>query len=104
MSVLRRTIAVAAFCAFTLSACSSGADTTAPAPTSVPPALAFADAPEAAATGTGLWSAVETNSALATCLANAVGGSPDAIDALRVEVDALGDARHAIIADCLTGA
>jgi len=105
---LRRLLALAAFFAFFLGACSGGNAGIAPGPvltpTSVPPAVAFADDAENASGAVGLWDQVEANSGLASCIADAINGDATSIEELRVHVDALGDDANAVVADCLTGA
>ena len=110
MSGPRQLSTLAIATALLFGACAGAAPTTAPAtpvapaPTLVPPALAFADDVTNASTQAGLWTEVETNDGLASCLAGASASESDSIDGLRNDLLALGDDGQAIIADCLTGA
>jgi len=104
MSGLRRASATAIFAALLLGACSSGAPTAAPTPTSVPPALAFADPVEATFDDAGLWTEVASNDDLRACIAATADSDAASVEGLRSDVEALGESGHAVIADCLPGA
>lgn len=114
MSVVR-SVWIVAVPLFLAAACASDAsEFTQPPPTSVPPAIAFVEEEPASlafaedidilVSEAGLWTEVDSNEDLATCLRDSAGTAADSGDALREEIEALGDDGALIIADCLTGA
>lgn len=101
---LFRSAASAGCLVVALASCASSSNSDAiSAPTSVPPALAFADA-AFPGQGSGLWTEVASNEALADCLREGAGIATDSIDELRDEFGNLGELGRSIISDCLPGA
>ena len=114
MSCHRRAIVATLITVLALSACASGSSDTTPPPTSVPPALAFAEneAPsiafaediETLTIEAGLWTEVTSNEDLETCLREAAQSNGGSIEDLMTDLAELGASGELIIADCLTGA
>ncbi len=99
-----------------LGACSSsGSDGfTQPAPTSVPPAIAFVDEEPASlafaedletlVSEAGLWTEVASNEDLFNCINDAADSDADSVEELQDDIQAIGEGGWLIVADCLTGA
>ena len=105
MSFRRRFAGPAALLFLIMSSCASGSsDTAPPAPTSVPPALAFAEDIETLTAEAGLWTEVASNDDLAACLRAGAGSEAESVENLRADIEELDDSGFLIIADCLTGA